>query len=162
MVTKLFRSPCRKPAAVLVRWSPGRRRGEERSPRWATTQPCQVHTSRRACSVGNRLIFHGTKCAWADNYYISSPVPPTCREVGAVEPRPTAWGGERPALGHITTTQSLHCEARVLRGWSADIPRGETRACCAPQHPTRANYSLSYPVPPTCRGVGTVEPRPTA
>ena len=34
-----FRTACRRPVAVLVRSSPGQRRGEERAPSWTTTQP---------------------------------------------------------------------------------------------------------------------------
>ena len=57
-------------------------------------------------------------------------MPATCRDVGAVGPRPTAGGG---ALFHNTTTPSLHCAARVLRGRSADTPRSRTRADHAPR-----------------------------
>ena len=52
--TTILYSPCRPPVAVLVRSSLGRRRGEERAPRWSTTQPHQVQTSwrvRHRCSA---------------------------------------------------------------------------------------------------------------
>ena len=64
---------------------------------------------------------------------LPKPVPPTCRGVGAVEPRPTAWGGARPALAHNTTTPSPRTARRVLHGRSADTPQGEKRAGRAPR-----------------------------
>ena len=55
---------------------------------------------------------------------VRRPAPLACRDVGGVEPRPTAWGGARPALGHNTTTPSPNCVACVLCGRSSDTPRG--------------------------------------
>ena len=132
---------CRRPDAMLVRSSPGRRRGEERAPRWAITQPPrQMRTAGRGCSVDGRPMYRVAKSAWAVRHGIkngnqnrSNVVPPICRGVGSVKPRPTAWGGARPALGHNTTTPSAHRGARMLRGWSVDISRYKKRAGRAPK-----------------------------
>ena len=62
----------------------------------------------------------------------SKSVPSTYRGVGAIEPRPTAWGRACPALAHNTTMPSPHCAARVLRGQLVDTPRGGKRAGRAP------------------------------
>ena len=55
-------------------------------------------------------------------------MPPTCRGVGAVESRPTAWGGARPALVNNTTTPKRRVRAarRVLHGRFADFSLGES------------------------------------
>ena len=53
------RRPCCQSAPVLTRLSSGGRRGEERAPRWPTTQPRRVRTARPACSVAGRPLLHG-------------------------------------------------------------------------------------------------------
>ena len=65
-------SSCLRPIAVLVRSSPGRRRGKERAPRWPTTQPRQVRTARHASSEDGRPIFHEAKSARAARHIIRS------------------------------------------------------------------------------------------
>ena len=115
---------------MLVRSSPGRRRGEECASRWPTTQPRQqARTARRTCSVGGWPILRGKKRMRAAHFTglergghgLLKPVPSACRDVGAVEPWPTAWGGTHLALAHTTTTPtSPHCAARVLCGRSVD------------------------------------------
>ena len=52
-----MRRPCYRPVAVLVRSSPGRRRGEQRAPRLPTTQPRQVRNE------GGSPTFHVAKSA---------------------------------------------------------------------------------------------------
>ena len=60
-VTTTSRSSCHQPTAVLMHPSPGRRRGDECAPSWATTQPRRARTTWRACFVGDRPILHGAK-----------------------------------------------------------------------------------------------------
>ena len=71
-----------------------------------------------ACSVGGRPILHYSICPGAVRHEYQAqwprrfkPVQLTCRGVGAIAPRPTAWGGARRALAHNTTTPSPHCTA---------------------------------------------------
>ena len=82
---------------------------------------------RGACSVGGDRYSAGQKARGPratrferGDYNLLKFARPTCLGVGAFEPRPTAWGGTRPALAHNTTTPSPHCAARVLRGRLAD------------------------------------------
>ena len=97
-VSTTFRSLSSRSVTVLVQSSLGQRHGEERAPRWATTQPRQVYTSRCACSVGGRLGHSSGRkarrpCATGserEHRYPSQPVPSVFRGVGAVEPRPAA------------------------------------------------------------------------
>ena len=50
----------------------------------------------------------------------------------------------------------------MLRGRSANSPPGGMRAGCTPRNPNASNYDCSKPVPPSCRSVCAVKPRPTA
>ena len=92
----------------------------------------------------------------------SKPQPPTRRGVGGEEPRPTAWGGARRELATQTTapsTQRAETSALWAVGWfstrrSARAPRATGRE--------RVSNDGSKPQPPTRRGVGGEEPRPTA
>ena len=102
---------------------------------WAIGRYC---TGRKAC--GPRVT--GFACS---DHEPSKPVPPTCRNVGAVVPWPTVWGGVRPALPYNTTTPSPHCAAREVRGRSADYPRGEKRAGRAKQNSHAAAANLPSP-----------------
>ena len=91
----------------------------------------------------------------------SKTLPSTCRGVGAVERRPRAWGGACPALGHNTTTPSLHCAAHAP--WEVD--RWFTGRIARAPRATGVkgdDHGRSQLVPSTHRGVGAVEPRPTA
>ena len=78
-------------------------------------------TGRTACGPRDTGFEHG-------DYDHSKSAPPTCRGVCAVDFRPTAWGGARPALAQNTTTPSAHCAARLLNGRSGHTPQGEQRA----------------------------------
>ena len=90
-------------------------------------------------------------------------VPPTCRNFGAVELRPTAWGGVCPLLGHNTTMPSPQSGVwRVLLGRLANTRQVEKRAGCAPRDSNGMATTSLKSVPPTCRGGDAAEPRPTA
>ena len=117
-VIKTIRSLFCRPIAVLVRSSLGRRHGEERAPRWATTQPRQVHTALRACSVGGRPILpRGEKRAGRAPRDSNAVIKPF--EAGAADlsrcccGRASADGVGRTALAHNTTTPSAHYAARA-------------------------------------------------
>jgi len=125
-MAKTFRRPGRSPVAMLVHSSPGRRHGEERPAlghNTTTPSPHCVARVLRGRSVGTP---HGVESARATNHGIRAQgyndllktVPPTCRGVGAVEPRPLALGRARPALGHNTTTPSPHA-AKARDSWVA-------------------------------------------
>ena len=92
---------------------------------------------------------------------LPKPVPPTCRDVGAVVPRSMAWEEPCPALAHNATMASAYCAARAP--WAAArycmirTARGP-RATGA----ERGGHERSKPVPPTCCGVRVVEPQPAA
>ena len=144
-----FQNPCRRPVVVSGQSSLGQRHGEERGPRLPTTQPRQVSTARLCGTCAPWAIGRystgreargprAAKCVRGD-HDLSKPVPPTCRGVGAVEPRPATRGRARPALAHNTTTPSPHCAARVLHGRSVETPQGEKRAGRA----SRNSYTVS-------------------
>ena len=171
-VATAARRPCRRSIAVLVEPRLGRKSGEERAPRWPTKRLWQVRNARRAYSMDGRPILHGTKrTARATRHGIRTrwphkplqAVPRTCGGVGTVEPWPTAWGVARPALAHHTTIPSPQSGVwRVLHGRSANTRRGEERAGRAPLDSNEVVTTFPNAVLPSCRGVGVVEPRPTA
>ena len=90
---------------------------------------------------------------------VSKPQPPTWHDVGEKMPRPTAWGGARRTLAAKTITPGPPARAcyvgrrPVLHGAKSAwlVHRSRTRCCDVPK-----------PQPPTWRGVGEEEPRPTA
>ena len=90
-----------------------------------------------------------------------TPAPPTGRGIAAVAPLPTALGGACRELARTTTTPSPHCTARAPRTVGrlsiVRYARG-TRA----KGLKRAEYDISNPPSPNCRGVYAVAPRPTA
>ena len=86
----------------------------------------------RACSMGGWPVLHGVKRAQVARHQVRQVRSPIWRGVGEVEPRPTAWGGVRPALASKPTT--LSPPAQVLCGRSGGSPRGEARASCAARH----------------------------
>ena len=90
----------------------------------------------------------------------SKPQPPTWRGVGEEEPRPTAWGGARRALAAKTTTPSPPARACSVGG--RPVLHGAKRARAARHGSQRRGHDVSKPQPPTWRGVGEEEPRPTA
>ena len=91
---------------------------------------------------------------------ISIPPPPTCRGIGAAEPRPTAWAGARRALAHITITPRPSCAARAPQTVGRISTGRNLRGPCDTGF-ERAGCYLPRAVLPTCRGVGAVELRPT-
>ena len=106
-----------------------------------TTQPRQVRTARLAghapWAVGPYFAERKARGVRATRFErnecnLSNRVPPTCRGIGAVDPRPTAWGGARPALGHNTTAPSPHCAAHVFHGGRPILYRAKKRA--GPRH----------------------------
>ena len=139
--TQTVRSPCRRPVAVLLRSSLGRRCGEERALRWATSQPRQVRTAQRACSVGYRPMSCGVKCGRAMRHGIQT------RRVKPVKDRAAdlspCWCGRAsadvvgrsvPRVGPQRNQPSPHCAASVLRERSANTSRGENCAGRTPQY----------------------------
>ena len=165
-VITTFRSRSRRPGAVSVKKSLGQRRGVERATRWPRRQPRQVRQRARApWAVGRFSTGRSARGPRGTGFRsfgheVSKPQPPTWRGVGEEEPRPTAWGGARPALAAKTTTPSPPARAcsvggrPVSTGRSARGPRGTGFE--------RFGYEVSKPQPPTWRGVGEEEPRPTA
>ena len=137
-------------------------------PRWPTIQQRSGCTAWRACSVRGRPMLHGANRPWAarpsterNGHGLSNSVLPTRCGVGAIEPRPTAWGGARPALAHNTSTQSAHCAARAP--WLVGrYSTGRTTRGSRARGFERSGHDLSKPVPATSRGVGAVAPRPMA
>jgi len=166
---RAFYRPCRGPVAVMVRSSPGRRRGRS-APR---VGPQHNHA---------KSALRGAHVSWAVGRYstgrtargplvtrfergvhdLPKLVPPTCRGVGAVEPRPTAWGGVRLLLGDNTTMPSPQSGVwRVLYGRSVNIRRGK-RAGRAPRDSNWVATTNLTAVLPSCRDGSAVEPRSTA
>ena len=95
---------------------------------------------RGACSAGRRPLLHGAIRTRDARRMIRThraraivPLTSTYRGVGAVPPRPTAWGGARRALTRTTTTCLVRTAWRVLRGPSAATPWCDTRAGRAPR-----------------------------
>ena len=117
-----FRSRSRRPGAVSVKKSLGQRRGVERAPRWPRRQPRQVRQRARAPWAVGRFSTgrsaRGPRATGFESYGhdVSKPQPPTWRGVGEEEPRPTAWGGARPALAAKTTTPSPPARACSVGG----------------------------------------------
>ena len=111
MVAKL-QNRSRRPGAVWLKNSLGQRRGVERAPYWPRRQPRQVFQRARAPWADGRSATRrsarGPRGPGVGSYGrgVSKPQPPTWRGVGEEEPRPTAWGGARPALAAKTTTPS--------------------------------------------------------
>ena len=92
-----------------------------------TTTPglhCAAHTPWAVGRYSTRRNARGPRATEFErgDHELSVSVPPTCRDVGAVEPWPTVWRGVRPALAYNTTTPSPHCAARVVRGRSTGRP----------------------------------------
>ena len=112
-------------------------------------------------AVGHTLWGESARAARAtelerSNYDLSKPVPPTSRAVGAVKPRPMAWGRAHPALAHNTTTPSAHCAARAPWRSTGSARRESAQVA---RHGTESSaQDLPKPVPPTYRGAGAVEP----
>ena len=159
-------NPCRRPVAVMVRSSFGRRHA-----------PPLAHNNHAKSAL------RGAHVSWAVGRYstgrtargplvtrfergghdLPKLVPPTCRGVGAVEPRPTALRGVRLLLGHNTTMPSPQSGVwRVLYGRSVNIRRGEKRAGRAPRDSNGVVITNLTAVLPSCRDGSTVEPRSTA
>ena len=135
MVPTKFRSPCRRPVAVLVRLSPGRWRREERNLRWPTTQPHQVRTARSVLH-GGRPVLHDAKAhrsrATGLKAVLKTSRSPCHRPtVVLVRSTPVRRCGEKRALCWPTTQP---CELRtalpVLRGLSTETPWSGKRADC--------------------------------
>ena len=129
-VTPTVRSRSRRPDAVAVRRSRGRRIGEERVASWHTPQPKSAVRSARACSVGGRPILDGAMSARAarrgDRTRQHSRF-----EVAAADLM--RWPCVRRELAHTTTKVcGAHC-ARVLHGRSSDSRRGHERTGRAPR-----------------------------
>ena len=99
-----------------------RRRGEKCAPRWATTQPRQVRTTRHACSVGGLPILHWAKSAWAAYHgiHLRRPRPFEVHTSGLLRRlcgRVSASGvvGARPRWP-ATQPRQVRTARRVLRG----------------------------------------------
>ena len=164
--TTTFRSRSRRPGAVSVKRSLGQRRGMERVARWPakTTTPSPP---ARACSVGGwpvlheakraRAARHGSQRRWPLRFEAAAADLARCRRRRA-SANGVGWSASR--VGR-EDNHAKSASARVLRGQSAGSPRGEARAGRAPRSQTRC-YDISKSQPPTWRGVGEEEPRPTA
>jgi len=89
--------------------------------RWPTTQPRQVRTASLApWAVGRYLTMRyarglrGTGFERGDNGILKLPPLAACG-VDGPEPRPTAWEGVRPTLGHHDTAQRGYASLLVVR-----------------------------------------------
>ena len=200
-------SRCRRPFAVLVRWIPGRPRGEERDlhlPQHNNAKSA-LRGARAPWAVGRcsmRRKGRGPRATGSERggLYLLTRVRSTCHGDDALEPWPTALGEACPKIGHNTTMPSPHCAARVLCGrpvgtlfgaksaraarrwtrsreslfvsvgapdlsrcWCGRAPAGGVGRSASYVGPIECGvYNCSNFVLPTCRGVGSVEPRPTA
>ena len=128
-----YRSHSRRPGAVSVKKSLDQRRGLERAPCWPQRQPRQVRQRARALrAIGwfsNRRGARGPRAARffkGFGYGVSTPQPPTWRDVGEEEPRPTVWGGAHPALAAKTTAPTPPARACSVGGWP--VRHGAKRA----------------------------------
>ena len=117
---------------------------------WAVGRLSTGRSARRPHATGLVTYVHD----------VLKPQPPTWRGVAEEESRPTAWVGARTALAAKTTTPSPPAHAcaawaadRLSMGRSARRPRGTGFGCCG--------HVVSQTQPPTWRGIGEEEPRPT-
>ena len=121
-----FCTPCSRPVAVLMRSSPGQRRGEECVPRWTTNNHSNsaLRATRRACSVGSRPILHPAKARGmrASNLNAVSTTlrTPCCQHVAVVarsSPDRRRWKERAP---HWPTTQprQVRTAQRAVSPWA--------------------------------------------
>ena len=131
-----FQGCSRQPGALLSKKSLGQRRGVDRALRWPQKQQRQVRQRARApWAVGQfstRRSARGPIGTETERYDhgVPKPQPPTCRNVGEEEPRPTAWVGACPELAAKITAPSPQTRACSVGGRPV-LPRGEARAGCA-------------------------------
>ena len=98
------RSRSRQPVAVLIKIDLRQRLGVERAPRWERRQPRQLR--QRACApwaVGRFSTGRSSRGPRGTGpegcVHVNAKLqPPTWRDFNEDTPRPTAWGGARPAL----------------------------------------------------------------
>ena len=162
-----LRRRCRRPLTMLMRSSLGQQRGEKHGLRSPTTQPRQVRTAWRACSVGSWPLLHGAKSALAARHGIRArwPKPPTAHAIGVSRcwcDRASADSIQRtaPRVGpQHNCAKSMPCGVRttyVVVRHKMD----RTRAGRAPRESSVVIETLRS----RCRrsrGVGAVKPRPT-
>ena len=128
---------CRRPVAVLVRSSPGRRLGEKRALRWPTTQPRQVHAARRVLRGRSADFPRGEERARRASRDLNA-VTGTCRRPCRRPVAVLVWsrpGQRRGWSASRVDREDNHAKSasvQVLRGRSADFPRGEKRTRRAP------------------------------
>ena len=165
MVTT-FRSRSRRPGAVSVKKSLGQRRGVERARVGREDNHAKSASAQRAPWAVGRFSTgrsaRGPRATGVERcgYDVSKPQPPTWRGVGEEEPQPTAWGGARRALAAKTTTPSPPARACSVGG--RPVLHGAKRARAARHGSRKRGHDVPKPQPPTWRGVGEEEPRPTA
>ena len=140
-----------------------------RSMVWGDIGPQHNHGKgalRGACFLGGRPILRDTKARGSRAMEVER------GKQGLSEPRyrpplvlmwsspcPTARGGERPALGHNTTTPSAHCAERAP--WAVDrYCTSRTARELRATGVERRGHELSKAMPPISRGVGAVELQP--
>ena len=132
------------------------------------TQPRQVRNARRVCSVGGRPILHRAKSARAARHGIRTQWPRPFEACAADLSR--YWCGRAPADGVGRSAPRVgpqHNHAKsALRGACSvsgrPILHGAKRARAARHGILTRVISFRNACLPTCRGVGAVEPPPTA
>ena len=162
-VATSFTSHCRRPGALSVQRRLGQRRGVERVARWPRRQPRQARNAR-ACSVVSRPVLHGAKRARAARHGVqtlwSRGSEAAVADLARCRCR-RAWANGVVARWPRRQPGQLRQRARAAwavgrfsTGRSALKPRGTKFGC--------SDHDVYTQLPPTWRGVGAVEPRPTA
>ena len=164
-VSPTVRSRSRRPDAVAVRRSLGQRTVDERVASWSRQQPSPQRAVRTPWAVsrfstGRRARGPRATESKSFGYGGLKPQPPTWRGVVREEPRTTVCGKARPALAAQTTTPSP--PARTCSVGGRLVIYGAKRARAASNGIHRSfGYGVSKPQPPTWRGVGEEQRRPT-
>ena len=156
----------RRPGAVSVKKSLGQRRGVERVARWPRRQPRQVSQRTRAPWAVGR--FSTGRSARGSRATGSNTVTTTyrsrSRRPGAVSVKKSL--GQRRGVERVARwprRQPRQVRQRARAPWA--VGRFSTGRSARGPRATgvkRSGHDVSKPQPPTWRGVGEEEPRPTA
>ena len=161
-----FRSRSRRPGAVSVKKSLGQRRGMERVARWPRRQPRQVRQRARApWAVGRFSTGRSARGSRATGSKRGShDVRSRSRRPGAVSVKKSL--GQRRGVERVARwpqRQPRQVRQRARAPWA--VGRFSTGRSARGPRATgvkRGGHDVSKPQPPTWRGVGEEEPRPTA
>ena len=145
---------------MLLRSSLGRRRGEERAPRWSTTQPSHVRGRSANTSRGEKRVARAPQYPNAMSTHLHT----SCRQPVAMLVRlsPDGRRGEERAPRWPTIQPCQVCTAARASWVVGRYSTGQKARGPRTTGFERGRNDLTKPVPSTCRGVGAVEHRPTA